>query len=251
MRFPFACPVAIHRFRRPFWLVLGAVALSLSPLAAQGLPPKSSLLQEEGAVYLEGLVKKQIKGRLTEPAPCYSNLNGGRWLGNLLANQEVVLLAVSEKAFRVRGRAQQGNVAGWVRKDQVAGISQEMLDSLTKLHERQILVQELIEAHQVSLGMTSEEVVTSLGKPDKTNSKVTKEGRTETMEFITYERVPQTETVFDTFGRPFQRVVYVKVESGRVTINFDKGIVSSIEEKEGVEHPAQGIRIVPPPFFPF
>ena len=116
--------------RRPFWLVLGVVALSLSHLSAQGLPPKSKLLQEEGAVYLEGLVKKQIKGRLTEPAPCYSNLNGGRWLGNLLPNQEVVLLAVSEKAFRVRGRAQQGNVAGWVRKDQVAGISQEMLDSL-------------------------------------------------------------------------------------------------------------------------
>lgn len=228
-------------------LVPVLAALMLAGQAEAQLPERSKLPKEDGAIYLEHLLKKPLKGRLSEPAPCYANLTGGRWLGNLLAAQEVVVEAISEKAFRVRGRAPQGGVVGWVKKDLVEGVTPEMLESIAKLHERQLIVDELVAASQVALGMTAEEVVASLGKPTTMSSQIDKAGRSQSMEFISYQRVPQTS--FDNFGRP--SVIYVKVETGRVTIDFENGVVSKIAEKEGAEVPAGGYKIVPPPLFPF
>ncbi len=211
----------------------------------------SSLVQEDGAVYLEGLVKKEIKVRVTQAAPIYSTLQADRWLGNLFANQEVTLLAISEKAYRVRGQAKQGQVAGWVGRAMVEGLDEKTEQNLTKLHERQVLVNDLIDKRQVALGMTQEEVRESLGEPSKTNVKVDKDGQTGSFEYITYDRVPQTQTAFDQFGRPYQAVTYLEVETGKVSIGFEKGIVSSIEESEGADLQAGGVRIVPPPIIVF
>lgn len=211
------------------------------------------LNREEGAVYLEGLVKKEVPIRINAATAAYSTLKADRWLGNLLPNQEATLLAISEKAYRVRARARQGQVAGWISKAAVDGVTPEMAENLTKLHERQLLVNDLIANRQVALGMTSEEVGLSLGAPDKRNSKVNKEGRTDSFEYITFERVPQTSTSIDQFGRPFNSTVWLEVETGRVTIDFEKGVATSIEESEGADKVAAGanVRIVPPPIFLF
>ncbi|MCB1065064.1 MAG: hypothetical protein KDN20_19380 [Verrucomicrobiae bacterium] len=211
----------------------------------------SSLNQEDGAVYLEGLVKKEIKVKVIQAAPIYTTLVADRWLGNLFANQEVTLLAISEKAYRVRGQAKQGQVAGWIGRAMVDGLDEKTEQNLTKLHERQVLVDDLIDNRQVALGMTDDEVRESLGEPSKKNAKVDKDGQTGTFEYITYDRVPQTTTAFDQFGRPYQAVTYLEVETGKVTIGFEKGIVSSIEESEGADLQPGGVRIVPPPIILF
>lgn len=242
----------------PRWALLSAfLFLGLASAEAQLRPvpvrkskadrERSSLVQEEGAVYLEGLIKKEIKARVTQPAPVYANLSGDRWLGNLLPKQEVVLLAISEKAYRVRGQAQQGQVAGWIGKAMVEGVNPDLVANLTKLHERQLLVDDLIENQQVALGLTVEEVIASLGESDRRNSKVDKEGRSDTLEYIKYQKVPQTQTSIDPYGRPFQSVTYVLVESGKATIGFEKGVVASIEESEGVNLQSGAVRFVPPP----
>ncbi|MCB1235158.1 MAG: hypothetical protein KDM91_08815 [Verrucomicrobiae bacterium] len=212
---------------------------------------ESSLIKEDGAVYLEGLVKKTVKVKISKIAPVYANLTGERWLGNLVADQEAELLAIGEKAYRVRARAQQGTVVGWVGIHAVEGVSDELKRNLTKLHERHLLVRDLIDQQQVALGMTIEEVMESLGRPDKRNSKVDKEGRSDVLEYITYERVPQTTTALDRFGRPYQSVTYLKVETGRVSIAFEKEIVSSIEESEGSDFNQGAVKIVPPPIVLF
>lgn len=211
----------------------------------------SSLVQEEGAVYLEGLIKKEIKVRVTQTAPLYANLTAERWLGNLFPNQEVTLLAIGEKAYRVRGQAKQGQVAGWIGKAMVEGVSPELEQNLAKLHERQLLVNDLIDHQQVALGMTIEEVEQSLGEPDKRNSKIDKDGRSDTYEYIRYQKVPQTQTAFDQFGRPYQSVAYILMETGKASIAFDKGIVSSIEESEGLNLQGGAVKIVPPPIIVF
>ncbi|MBL9160410.1 MAG: hypothetical protein JNJ70_23205 [Verrucomicrobiales bacterium] len=211
----------------------------------------SSLMQEKGAVYLEGLVTREIKVKVTQAAPIYANLTGERWLGNLFPNQEVTLLAIGEKAYRVRGQAKQGQVAGWIGKAMVEGVSPELEQNLAKLHERQLLVNDLIDKQQVALGMTNDEVMASLGPPDKRNSKVDKDGRNDTFEYIRYQKVPQTQTAFDQFGRPYQSVTYLMVETGKATIVFEKGVVSSIEESEGLNLQAPTVRIVPPPIIIF
>ncbi len=227
-----------------------AFALVLPALAYADLP-STNLIREENAVYLEDILEKEIKLKVVKQAPVYSTLEADRWLGNLVAPGDAVLLAVSDRAWRVRARAQQGQVAGWVSPAAFEGLSEEALANLKKFCERQLIVQDLISKNQVALGMTIEEVMTSLGKPDEKSSKIDQEGRTDTLEYITYEKVPQTTTRFDALGRPFRTTVYVKVPTGRVSINFANEVVTSIEETEGAPDFGGGVKIVPPPIILF
>lgn len=210
------------------------------------------LNQEEGAIYLDEMVEDPIPVRISKSVAAYSNLSGDRWLGNLSANQNGVLLAVSEKAYRVRAQAKQGQIAGWVSKAAVEGLPPEFEENLRQFHERYEIVKELIDNHQVALGMTVGEVTASIGPPDKRSSRVSQEGRTDTMEYISYERVPQSVVSYDSFGRPFTSTQYIEVPSGRVQIDFVNDTVTSIEESEGIDFSQTGgFQTVPMPIFLF
>ncbi len=222
------------------------VPLFLAPLAQGQLrrpgiftvkredPNKSNLIREQGAIYLEGMVAQEVKVRITQAGPAYANLTGQRWLGNILANQEATLLAVSDRAYRIRARAQQGQIAGWVSKAIVSGLPDDFEDKLIQYHERYVLVRQLIENEQVALGMTVDEVIASIGPPDTRSSHLDAAGRTDTLEFISYERVPQTVVTYDRFGLPVPATRYIEVESGRVTIEFTDNLASAITETEGL-----------------
>lgn len=235
----FLPPAAEAQLRRPGFVVVDREDRT-----------KSSLNMEKGAVYLEGMVADKVVVRITKSAPTYSNLTGNRWMGNLLANQNAELLAVSDKAYRVKGKAKQGQIAGWVSKAVVEGLPANFETNLKAYHERYLVVEELIENNQVALGMTVEEVTASIGPPDQRNSKVTGNGRTDTLEYISYERVPQTVMVLDSFGIPVPTTRYVEVESGRVSIDFANNTVTSISESEGISMNQNGI-LVPPPVYLF
>jgi len=243
----------------PLWIALSAIFCLPSESSAQLRRPgwvtikredrsKSELLGEEGAIYLEGLVPKEVIVQVTAAVPAYGTLQGDRWLGNLIPDQRAVLLAVSDRAYRVRAKAKQGQVAGWVAKSAVAGLPPEFEAKLEAYHARFEAVRELIENHQIALGMTLAEVVQSVGPPDKRSSKVTAAGRTDSLEFISYERVPQNGIGYDSFGRPYTTTQYIEVESGRVTVDFNDDLVTSIAESEGIDLPA-GPVVVPPPVF--
>lgn len=250
---------------KPIALCFPAIALATllisSPAEAQLRRPgiiiikhedrnKSNLLPEKGAVYLDGLVAEDVKVRITKAGPAYSNLNAQRWMGNIHANQNAVLLAVSEKAYRVRARAKQGQIAGWVSKSIVTGLPEGFEEKLVKFHQRYELVQQLIEDEQVALGMTPEEVIASIGPPDAKSSQIDATGRQDTFEFISYTRTPTTVTGVNQFGFPVVGTQYVEVESGRVTIKFTNNLVSSINETAGLNF-NQGVPITNvPPFFP-
>jgi hypothetical protein len=250
------------KIRSARWLVLLFV---LSPLLSEAQlrrpgfatikhedRTRSDLVQEEGAIYLEGMVEKELPIRVTQSAAVYSTLQGDRWLGNTLPNQNAILLAVSDKAYRIRAKAKQGQVAGWVSKSAVEGLPEGFEASLREFHERYLIVSELIENQQVALGMTVAEVVASIGPPDKRQSRVTNEGRFDSLEYISYERVPQTMTSLDAFGRPAVSTQYIEVESGRVQVEFDNDTATAISESEGLNFAnARGLITVPPPIYLF
>jgi len=213
---------------------------------------KSDLVKEDGAIYLDGMVDKEVKVHVSKSAPTYSTLTADRWLGNLLANQQAVLLAVSEKAYRVRAKAKQGQVAGWVSKGAIEGLPPGFEEKLTKFYERYQIVQELIDNHQVALGMTVEEVMASIGPPDTRTSSVDTNGRLDTMEYISYQRVPQTVMSYNAFGIPVPTTQYVEVENGRVSIDFSNNMVSAIRESEGIDLSKNGGLVnIPPPVYLF
>jgi hypothetical protein len=208
---------------------------------------KSELAREEGAIYLEGMIEEKVLVRVAGAAPAYVNLKGERWLGNLLPGQNAVLLAVSDKAYRVRARAKQGQVAGWVSKAAVTGLPEGFEENLRQYHERHVIVAELIKTKQIALGMTVAEVTASIGPPDKRRSTVNEGGRSDLLEFISYRRVPQTVMTVDAFGQAVPLTRYIDVESGRITVEFANDVVTSISESEGLDFSNVRLDVTVPP----
>lgn len=93
-------------FRIVFLLGWSVLSLGISRAEDSAAKP----FREEGALYLEDVLENPIKLKVIKPANTYSSLKGERYLGTLRVDQEVTLLAVSDRAYRVRGKAQQGQI---------------------------------------------------------------------------------------------------------------------------------------------
>jgi hypothetical protein len=231
-------------------VVLGLV-ISLMAGAAWG----SGLNREPGVIYLEDVVKQPIMLKVLRPSTVYLGLDAQRNVGTLIPDREVQLLAMSDRAFRVKGQAQHDQVSGWVRPSDMGGMTDEFKDNLKKLYARQVLVEDLISKKQVALGMTLDEVFRAMGEPTKKNTKVDAEGRKDTFEYITYKNVAVStgRTSVLPGGGFYDGFTYVKVEDGKVTIEFEDEMVTSIAESEGGAAAAVpgAVRIVPRPIFLF
>jgi hypothetical protein len=221
-----------------------AVLFSLADAPLRG----GAVIREAGAVYLEDLLVKPVKLATTAEAPIYYLSDLGRFLGVLKKGQLVELQAVSDGAYRVRGTAQQGQVAGWVEPRYLSPLKKEFLDALKQNAARRNEVNALIAKNEVAVNMTPEEVALSLGKPARKNSRLDANGREETWEFVRYERVPQDVTGYDRAGRLVSSVQYVKVPVGKLSVTFANNLVTSLEQSEGTLARDARVKIVPPPF---
>jgi hypothetical protein len=121
--------------------------------------------------------------------------------------------------------------------------------NMRKLYDRQQQVQALIDSRQVALGMTLDEVNASMGKPTRKSSKLTLQGREDKLEYSIFDKVPQVMTGRDPYGNLVQNVVYVKVETGTLSVSLKDGIVDTIEETKGAPLGGGGVKIVPGPIF--
>ena len=210
---------------------------------------KSSLQSlEPGTFSVEGMTPKPIVLKVQLESPMYPTSKFQGAIGSFAPGTLVTLIAMSDTAYRVRGRARHGDVAGWIRQADVLSADPNLATNLKKLYERTKKVEELIQNRQVALGMTSQEVQASLGKPSRTSAKINAAGKEEKLEFSIYEKVSQTTTGRDPFGQLVQTVIYVKVEVGTLSVSFKDGGVAEIEETKGNPLGGGGVQIVPPPF---
>ncbi|WP_395746329.1 hypothetical protein [Prosthecobacter sp.] len=232
-------------------LVLLALCTAQAALAqsATRSPRGRSTLDtvEPGTFAVEGMTPRPIILKVQIEAPVYptSKLQGA--LGSFAPGTVVTLLAMSDTAYRVRGRARHGDVAGWVLKAEVLSADPNLSANLKKLYERTKMVEELIQHKQVALGMTSQEVQASMGRPSRKSSKITAAGKEERLEYAIYDQVPQTSTGVNAFGQIVQTVTYVRVEVGTLSLSFKDNVVSEIEESKGNPLGNGGVRTVPPP----
>lgn len=228
---------------------LGILAVFMAlPLYAQTDQDRRSLLDSDPKVaYLEEIVEKPIKLKVTKEAPVYSDKNGSHRLGYLKADQVVELEGMTEKVYRVRGQGTRNGIAGWVAPWAFSHPQEGFVEKLKKLYDRQMAVNEVIAAHGVALGMTDGEVAKSLGKPTKTSVRRTADGQESTWEFTTYEEVKHYVTRTDPYsGQVFRQLSHVtKEETGKTTVEFKDGLVTALEETEdnGLGAP----RIISPP----
>jgi len=224
------------------------VGVSLDASAQLSPSRRSSLLTPEpGTMDVEDILKKPIMLKVMQESPIYSRSKLQQALGSMAPGTLVKLVGLSDTAYRVRGRARHGDVSGWMRMSDLLSPDPNLVPNLKKLHDRQKLVEELIAAHKLALGMTSEEVQASMGKPDRKSSKLSTAGMVEKLEYVVYDKIPQYNTTLDAFGRPVQTVVYIKVETGSLSVNLKDNVVESIEESKGNPLGGGGVKIVPGP----
>ena len=138
-------------------------------------------------------------------------------------------------------------VKGWIFPSALQGLDKKFSDKLRTLYERKKIVDELIQNEQIALGMNTDEVVASMGKPSRKNSQLDRGGRIDTYEYSTYERVAQYRLRRDSQGNLFRQKYYVKMETGKLSVKFKNDIVESIEETEGNPLGGADLKIVPIP----
>jgi hypothetical protein len=230
--------------------LVSALLLALFlPVSAQTRRPerKSLIDRDPDVIHLAEHVKKPIELRVIKDATVFSDKNGKTKLGALVADQVVVLEAMTERAYKVRGKGARHGISGWVGPHAFASKDPDFVENLRKLHARQIEVQALIDEKQVAIGMTPEEVDRSRGKPTKTQVKQNDKGQTGRWEYVDYEQVSHYTTVRDPIsGQIYRQLSHVtQEERGKTVVEFENGVVTSLEESE--QRPAGGVKIVVPP----
>lgn len=229
--------------------VIYADAQTIRPSAADA--GSSKLMREKGTTYIEDLFPGEppkIELLVLEPAIAYGDTKAQRRFGVFDRNVVVDLIAVSEFAYKVRGEARHGRLAGWVSKKVLSAKDPKFPEKLDKLIERNKMVAELIEKKQIAIGMTPSEVAQVLGEPTRRESRVTAKGKEDVWEFITYETVNHYDYFRDpATGQTLKRFAYAeKLESGKVRIEFSNSAVTAISESD--EDPGRGaLKIVPVP----
>jgi len=219
-------------------LAFGPASLSFGGLA---------LIREPGAISLEDFTRQPVRIPVTVDTPIFYQPDLARYLGTLRRGQTVELQAYKDDAYRVRGLAQQGQVVGWVSPKTLAALKKEFIENLKQNAARRDSVAALIAKNEVAVNMTPDEVVASLGKPTRKTSKQDAGGRAEVWEFIKYERVPQTQTGYDQYGRLVTSVAYIKVPAGKLSVTFDNNLVSALEQTEGSPEREGRVKLIPAP----
>jgi hypothetical protein len=213
-----------------------------------GAGTSGAVIREEGAIYLEDLLVKPARLATVADTPIYYHSDLARYLGTLKKGQIIELQAVSDKAYRVRGQAQQGQVAGWVDPKFLNPLKKDFLENLKQNAARLEQVKALIAKNEVAINMTPEEVQQSVGKPTKKTARLDAGGREDVWEFIRYERVPQETVGRDFNGNLVSSVTYVKVPAGTLSVTFANNLVTRLEQTEGSLEKGAQTKIVPAPF---
>jgi hypothetical protein len=219
-------------------------ALMVGSVLAQS---RSSLPVEPGTIALEGLLPKPVRLTIVQESPIFYTSLFDRTLGSMAPTTVVTLIGLSDSGYKVRGRARHGDVSGWMRKGDVHMPDPTFPEKLKALYSRQTEVAAMIAAHQIAIGMTRQEAQLSLGKPTRTNTRVTAAGREERLEYAIFERVPQAAVGRAPDGQLVQSVIYVKVEVGTLSVSFKNNVVEAIEETKGNPLQGGGVKILPVP----
>lgn len=225
-----------------------ALLLGLVPLSA-----KESLLDNDpDVVYLEGASDKVMEFVVIKDAVVFASKKGGRRLGVYPQNTKVQLLAMTDKGYKVKGKARHSLVSGWVSPKNLASKDPKFVENLKKYYQREREIRALIRNKEVAIGMTIAEVQQSIGEPTKKESRLTKEGRSGKWEFIkaeeqkhyNYYRDPRTGMSY----KQFSHTTYEETE--KLTVEFEAGVVTAITSKEDRGLDRERI-VVPPVIFGF
>lgn len=223
------------------------LALSAADLVAANDKP---LFREPGFIYLADFGQKSLRVPLKNgPADAYFDTQLSRYAGTLIYPQAVEVLGFGDQLYRIRGRAQQGQILAYLPPAALEPVDPELLANLRKADERRKIVEALIAKNEVALGMTPEEVRRSLGKPQKKTQTANADGVALVWEFVTYALIPQYTTAIGPNGFPVQTTTFIKTPKGKMDVHFKNGVVSELKQSEGTILTGAETTVVVPPVF--
>jgi hypothetical protein len=238
-----------------FILYLVGISLAIfSQLTAAPDVKKSGLDNDPEVVYLKHYTSIPIKFLTIEDTAIYSSKKGNvsRKLGTFSSSTSVQLLAMNQNAYRISGKGKYGLLKGWVSPKSLASQDPKFVETLQKLYQRQMKVNELINNKQVAIGMSLSETLQSLGEPTKTQNRITKDGRSGKYEFIQFDEQKHYRYVTDQrTGNIYKQLSHITTEEkSNTSVEFENNVVIAITKKED-KGPGKVNIIVPPIVFGF
>ena len=193
---------------------------------------KSLLNSDPDVVYLEDVFEKELELKVVKAAPVFANKEGGAKLGTLLVGQNAKVVAITDRAYRVRGKGRNGGLAGWVGTWAFEMPNEDFEKNMKEFYARQMKVNKLIEEGQVVLGMTMREVGLVKGEPTKTSIRQTADGQVGRWEFIEFtENRNYANRVDPATGQVYRVLVSVtREEKEKTVVEFKDGHAVALEE---------------------
>lgn len=223
------------------------VVIMASTAVSMAQPARKSLLDSDpGVIYLDQVFDKPLELSVAQEAPVFSDKNAVRKLGTLKADQKVKLEAITDKAYRVRGKGLHDGISGWVGPWAFTSTDPDFVAHLKQLYDRQMKVKELIEAKELAIGMNLKEVQMVLGQPTKTTMRKTLKGESGQWEYVEYEEVKNyADRVDPLTGVLYRQLISVtREEKERTVVEFEDGYVSALVESKSRK--ARNVTIVLP-----
>lgn len=181
-------------------------------------------------LYLDDAKQPPLTVKTLRRVPITFSRDQSRIIAYLAKGQPVAVLGFGEARYYVEAQIVTGSARGWVDADALESPPEQLLKDLRARRERAAAHRQLIERHEVEIGMTREEVLASLGRPDRKVRIRVPGGDQEQWVYFTYRYLPFYNQYTDAKGEVQTQVTYRRVASGHRSVTFRGGEVVGIAD---------------------
>lgn len=193
-------------------------------------------LKERGVLYFDDNLPEPLLVPMAKAVYVHSDRSLASPTVAFPKGKEVRIVGMAPEGFYIEGKHRGNPYNGWVPPDAVT-VDPKLLQQAQARQQFRDAIKLAVQEKRILEGMSFDDVRASRGKPDAASFRQQDGQRIDTWRYITYERVPERQTGVDSFGQVVSRIVYVKVPVGEMTVDFQNGVVTSIEQ-----HTATSIR---------
>lgn len=186
-------------------------------------------LKERGVLYFDENLPDPLLVPLAKAVYVHSDRSLNSPTVAFPKDMEVRIVGMAPEGFYIEGKHRGNPFNGWVPADAVT-VDPKLLQQAQARQQFRDAIKLAVQEKRILEGMTFDDVRAARGKPDAASFRQQDGQRIDTWRYISYERVPERQTGVDGFGQLVSRIVYVKVPVGEMTVDFQNGVVTSIEQ---------------------
>lgn len=227
-----------------FFILL--IALLVACFAQIKSDESTFMKTDPDVIYVEDLTDETLVFDIVDNRAIYFTKQGNTKLASVQKGAKAELIAFDQRAYKIKTKGRNGNIVGWVSPHALSCSDPNFIANFSKVYQRQLIVNQLIKSGEVAIGMTPEEVITALGEPTKTTSRLTAKGAFGAYEYTeTYQQKHYTYIVDPQTGISYKEFTHTTEEiKSQTIIQFENHSVISIQESinNSIKRPTTVIR---------